>query len=139
MLKRALLSLAAIALLFAGSATILASGPTRFNTLPPPASSPPTVDNPRLGTPNDPKFDSAEPDDPDSPPLTPTSDVWEEQYNLFGFANEPLLWSASRLAETLQRQLQHFQEIYSQWQVLRPELQRLYADPGPAATNPLFR
>ncbi|HMC68808.1 MAG TPA: S8 family serine peptidase, partial [Mycobacteriales bacterium] len=63
-----------------------ASGPSRFNTLPPPSSSPPTVDSPRLGTPNDPKFDSAEPDDPDSPPLTPTSDVWEEQYNLFGFA-----------------------------------------------------
>src|SRR5438552_1037595 len=95
MLKRALVSLAAIALLFAGSATILASGPTRFNTLPPPASSPPTVDNPRLGTPNDPKFDSAEPDDPDSPPLTPTSDVWEEQYNLFGFAPASTAGTAS--------------------------------------------
>ena len=71
MLKHLLATVVVFSSLFVAAIAGSASGPTRFNTLPPPSSSPPTVDNPRLGTPNDPKFDSAEPDDPDSPPLTP--------------------------------------------------------------------
>jgi hypothetical protein len=39
--------------------------------------------NPRIGTPDDPGFDCAEPDDEDV--VTPCTQVWSEQHNLFGF------------------------------------------------------
>ena len=73
--KRLLVIVAALSLLavvspgFAGH-----TGSTRF-----PNSDP----NPRVGTPDDPEFDCAEPDDEDDVPVC--TQVWSEQYGLFGF------------------------------------------------------
>ena len=49
--------------------------------------------NPRVGTPDDPRFDCAEPDDEDA--VDPCGTVWDEQFNLFGFAP-----SSTRLTAT---------------------------------------
>jgi len=49
-------------------------------------------------------------------------------FNLFGFANEPLLWRASRFGGELQSQIQCLRRLHEQWQALRPELKDLFAD-----------
>ena len=78
-MRSRLLVLGCCVALFAAT-TLTSFADTRFKTLDEGA-----VDNPRLGTPDDPEFDCAEPDDEDI--LVPNcSQVWSEQYNLFGFA-----------------------------------------------------
>ncbi|MBA3653647.1 MAG: hypothetical protein H0W70_05570, partial [Actinobacteria bacterium] len=62
-----------LALLAAG----VAHGSTRF----PNRANP----SPRVGTPNDPQFDCAEPDDEDAGTVPPCGSMWDEQFNLFGF------------------------------------------------------
>ena len=42
--------------------------------------------DPRVGTPDDPRFDCAEPDDEDLGEVDQCGTVWDEQFNLFGFA-----------------------------------------------------
>src|SRR5437667_2704027 len=62
-----------------GAAALLGVAQTR--TFP----GPPTDTNPRANTPNDPDFDSAEPDDEDGD-FVPGTSVFEEDNRLFGFA-----------------------------------------------------
>jgi hypothetical protein len=73
-LPRPIVFLAVLGILLLSSVTVFA-GSSRF---------PSTDPNPRVGTPNDPEFDCAEPDDEDA--VTACSNVFSEQYRLFGFA-----------------------------------------------------
>jgi hypothetical protein len=55
-----------------------------------PASSDPSqqfglVNPQRQDTPNDPEYDFAEPDDPDSATVTPSTNIFDERFDLFGF------------------------------------------------------
>ncbi|MBA2282009.1 MAG: S8 family serine peptidase, partial [Acidimicrobiia bacterium] len=68
---------------------ITISGPARGETGRFPSADP----DPRVGTPDDPAFDCAEPDDEDA--VDPCGAVWDEQFNLFGFAP-----SSTRLTAT---------------------------------------
>ena len=62
-------------------AAVVALGVAQTRTFP----GPPTDTNPRANTPNDPDFDSAEPDDEDGD-FVPGTSVFEEDNRLFGFA-----------------------------------------------------
>ncbi|MGH2747469.1 MAG: S8 family serine peptidase [Actinomycetota bacterium] len=42
--------------------------------------------DPRVGTPNDPRYDCSEPDDEDRGAVEPCHSIYDEQFNLFGFA-----------------------------------------------------
>jgi hypothetical protein len=75
-LKRILFAMAVAGLLSVSTATVFSDTGSRF-----PISDP----NPRVGTPNDPEFDCAESDDED-PDVPRCSDVFAEQWKLFGFA-----------------------------------------------------
>ncbi len=57
----------------------------QLDTLPPPAPYGPNVQ--RQDTPNDPSYDQAEPDDP-NPPAQPSTNIFDERFDLFGFASE---------------------------------------------------
>jgi hypothetical protein len=74
-LPRPIAVLAVLTLILLSSVTVFGAN-DRF-----PSSDP----NPRVGTPNDPKFDCAEADDEDTD-VPPCSSVWEEQWQAFGFA-----------------------------------------------------
>jgi hypothetical protein len=56
----------------------------QFDTLPPPV--PYGTDVQRDDTPNDPDYDIAEPDDP-TPGVTPSTNIFDERFDLFGFAS----------------------------------------------------
>ncbi|MEY2421986.1 MAG: hypothetical protein QOI95_2053 [Acidimicrobiaceae bacterium] len=83
-----------VALLVAALIALLGSTPTRATSGRFPSSDP----DPRLGTPDDPEFDCAEPDDEDSAVVDPCANVFDEEQNLFGFAPSSTKDTAKYLA-----------------------------------------
>src|SRR6266511_4626713 len=92
MLRRIIVIFAALSLVVVASPGFAGhNGTSRF-----PSADP----NPRVGTPDDPDFDCAELDDEDLDAPN-CSSVWEEQFNLFGFA--PGSTAATALYHDIQR------------------------------------
>jgi hypothetical protein len=83
-----------VVLLVAALFAILGSTPTRASS----GRFPSSDADPRVGTPDDPEFDCAEPDDEDSATVDPCANVFAEEQNLFGFAPSSTKDTAKYLA-----------------------------------------